>query len=360
MVSEPAVRMSQLTWAILGGSLATVAIVWNVDTSLSPDLMIWLEPLIIVTILGGAVASEADRLGRAMLVSALVCLVKPISAPVFAYCCALLIWRFSRHAADRRRLAAYLAPATLAAALLLAANLVTSGCPFYPSPFGCTSAPWSVGSRTAAIVQSGIGEFARLSRHNQIFPLTIAAALASALCLTRGRRAYVRHCLGICWLGIAVTLIVAPVPRYGLGYFFLTVAVAGAIVVERFAVRWEAIRATVAGHASLLQRRAALMATVAAAVPFFVYPPGTINALLYPNRMAAATGDPIHIVNRVADTNRKLSLRQEAHGDLTVWVPESSDQCWDAPLPCTPDPRRDSVTLRRAGSFDQGFITTSK
>jgi hypothetical protein len=361
LVSEPTIRMSSAAWAILGGLLATVAIVWSMDASLSPDLMIWLEPLIIVTLLADPAVPEADRVGRAALVAALVCLVKLTSAPALAYCGVLLAWRFARHAEDRRKLAAYAAPAILATAVLLAANIVSSGCPLFPSPLGCTSTAWSVGSNTAATIQAAIREFARTSRHNQILPLTLVAALASAVCLMHSRTSFVRHCLSISWIGIAFTLTVAPVPRYSLGYFFLPVAAAGAIVLDRLALRLKGLREELLPIMHrVLQRRAAFAVTAAAAVPLFVHTPAKIDALLYPRRMASVSGDPIHVVNRAVDKNGTLLLAQESHGGLTVWAPASSDQCWDAPLPCTPTLTRDAVSPRRLGSFDKGFISPLK
>ncbi len=108
--------------------LAAVAAAWHVDTSLSPDIMVWLLPLVVVTVIADRSASEADRLGRAVLISAMACLMKSTVAPIFAYCAALLAWRFIRVPEDRRRLAAFAAPALGALVLLIGANFVASGC----------------------------------------------------------------------------------------------------------------------------------------------------------------------------------------------------------------------------------------
>jgi hypothetical protein len=111
----------------------------------------------------------------------------------------------------------------------------------------------------------------------------------------------------------------------------------------------------------MLQDRAMLAVPLAAAVSAFVYnPAGKIEALLYPPRLAAMSGDPIHVVNRVIDVRGVLELHSEQHGEITVWVPTSSDQCWDAPLPCTPELTQEFISPRRAGSLDQGFIKTLK
>lgn len=44
----------------------------------------------------------------------------------------------------------------------------------------------------------------------------------------------------------------------------------------------------------------------------------------------------------------------ETNSGLNVFVPEKGDQCWDAPLPCTPLPNAD-LRLRREGEMRYGF-----
>lgn len=348
---------SQLTWVILVLMLGVVELVWHVDTSLSPDMIVWLLPLIIVTILADPNATEADSLGRAIFISAMACVIKLTAAPVLAYCFALLAWRFARVAQDRRKLARFAALALGALVVLIGANLIASGCPLFPSRFGCTSLSWSVGAEAAQAVLAEIQQFSRAPRHNQIFPLTAAAVLTSALFAPIARTRYARHVLGLAWTGIAFTLAVAPTPRYGLGYFLLPVAALIAAALERLmaaAPRWT-------NRFNIWGKPAAFMATTAAIA--LVVSAATSRdwlALIYPRRIAAANGDPIHMVNRVIDLRGALALREEKRGELTIWVPVSSDQCWDAPLPCTPSPTRGDLGLRYKGSLNNGFLTPIK
>ena len=44
----------------------------------------------------------------------------------------------------------------------------------------------------------------------------------------------------------------------------------------------------------------------------------------------------------------------ETNSGLNVFVPVKGDQCWDAPLPCTPTPNAD-LRLRREGEMRYGF-----
>ncbi len=352
LIRRPAPLFPSLTWAILALMLAVVEVVWHVDTSLSPDMMVWLLPLIIVTILANRNATEADRLGRVTLLSAMACLVKPTAAPALAYCFALLSWRFVRVAQDRRKLCVFAGLALVAMILFIGANLITSGCPVFPSPLGCSSLSWSVGADAARSVQSEIEQFAHASRHNQIYPLTAAAALASVLLGATVRTSYARHVLGITAVGIAFTFIVAPVPRYGLGYFLLPVAALIAAALERMIV---APRRSTDGSNGRAWAPTSLTATAAIAMLIFAATFRDWAALLYPRRIAAANGDPIHIVNRAIDLRGSLAIREEKRGELTIWVPASSDQCWDAPLPCTPNVTRGELRPRLRGNLNAGF-----
>lgn len=347
-------RPAPATWAIFGLLLLVVAVVWHVDTSLSPDMMVWLLPLVIATIVAEPNAAEADCLGRATFISAMACLIKLTAAPVFGYCIALLAWRFVRVAQDRRKLAAFAALALGTLALLIGANLIASGCPIFPSSLGCTSLDWSVGAEAARSVQADIEQFSRMPRHRQIFPLTAAAVLASALLGATARTAFERHILGVSLAGIAFTLTVAPSPRYGLGYFLLPVAALIAAALERVIA---APRRRTDEFKGWVKASALLTATAAIAASILATASWDRVALLYPRRIAAANGDPIHIVNRVIDTRSALAVRAEQIGELTIWVPASSDQCWDAPLPCTPNLTRGDLILRDKGNLNAGFLT---
>ena len=44
----------------------------------------------------------------------------------------------------------------------------------------------------------------------------------------------------------------------------------------------------------------------------------------------------------------------ETNSGLNIYVPEKGDQCWGAPLPCTPIPNAD-LRLRREGEMRYGF-----
>ena len=55
-----------------------------------------------------------------------------------------------------------------------------------------------------------------------------------------------------------------------------------------------------------------------------------------------------HVVNEVP-----LEKRMTSSG-LLVYTPKFGDQCWDAPLPCTPY-FKESLRLRRPGDMASGF-----
>lgn len=48
----------------------------------------------------------------------------------------------------------------------------------------------------------------------------------------------------------------------------------------------------------------------------------------------------------------------ELSSGLKIFVPQSGNQCWDAPLPCTPYPNND-LRLRKSGDLSSGFAVSS-
>jgi hypothetical protein len=346
-------KVSALTWACFGAMIAAAVLRWNVDSSLDPDVLVWFLPLVLLHILSGEDCPRLHRIGVATIVSALACLIKATAAPALGYCFAILIWRL-REPASRRGLLICGAVAIAVVMLLVGANVTTSGCPLLPSPFGCTSLPWSIGSAVARAVWTGIDQFNRSSRQSGIYPLAAGAVLASGVVIARLRTAYGYGLVWICWLGIAFALIAAPVARYHLGYLFLPIAGAMAIVLEWLTVRRKTWIVGFQNRGNALVWFTAGTAAIAGFSGTLVE--GDLTALMYPRKIAATAGDPIHILNRVLNARAALGLQRERQGGLTFWVPTSSDQCWGAPLPCTPNVPLAFVSLRRAGSLDQGFI----
>jgi hypothetical protein len=243
----------------------------------------------------------------------------------------LWLWQFVRVRTDRRALLIYLGLAAAVVVTLAAANARTSGCPFYPSQVGCSSGESSVGSAFAASMSKEVRDYAAQGNNRHMAWFLAAALAATAFALkTLWGDPVVLHGLAASWSGIVFIMVTAPNPRFGMGYLLLPVAIALASFVQWLYRRWPALLS--ASRASLP------LATAAVTLAFLVlsfHAPNSRFSLLLPKRMASADGDPIHIVNQKLNTQTTLSLIKAKLGDVLVVCPASSDQCWDAALPCT-------------------------
>jgi len=340
-----------LTWSLFCGMLAVISVAWSVESSLSPDIVIWLLPIMIALLLSEPSPANSERVGLALLLSSLVFTVKLSAAPVVAYCGLLWLWQFVRVPAGRRALLVHLGLAGAVVLVLGIANVRTSGCPLYPSPLGCVSGESSVGSASAASIGKEVREFA--AQENRHMALFVTAALAGTLVglKTLRKNPFVRHGLAVSWCGIVFILMSAPNPRFGMGYLLLPVAMSLAIFVQWMYRRWATLLS--------ISRNSLPWVTAAVSLTFFVLSIHALSSplsLLLPTRMPRADGDPIHIVTQKFSINIRttLSLTKAKVGDVLVVVPQFHDQCWDAPLPCTAEtwPRielKDSTRGLRGG-----------
>ena len=318
-----------LTWSLFCGLLLVISLGWSVESSLSPDILIWLMPIVIALVLSEPSISKSERVGLVLLLSSLVFTAKLNAAPVAAYCGLLWLWQFIRARSERKALLVYLGLAILVVLVLAVANIRTSGCPLYPSPFGCVPGESSVGGAFAATVGRDVLAFAAGgNRHLDWF---VIAALAGTVFMLKTLRndLFVLHGLAASWSGIVFVLMTAPNPRFGMGYLLLPVAMSLAVFIQQMNRRWPTLLST--GRSSLP------WVTAGAALVFIVLSIHAANSrfsLLLPKRMASADGDPIHIINQKLDRRTTLSLAKTKLGDVLVVSPLSSDQCWDAVLPC--------------------------
>jgi hypothetical protein len=340
-----------LTWMFFCGLLIAVSIVWNVASSLSPEPIIWVLPIMVALLLSEPPEMQPDNVGLAFVLSALALAVKLSAAPILGYCALMWLWKFVRVPGSRKKLLFYSGMAAAIVLLLAAANRRTSGCPFYPSPLACSSGESSVGTDFAAAIMRDTHQFAASgNRHLGLFVLvTVAAALYSLK--VRWKSAFARHCAAGSSCGIVFVLITAPNPRFGLGYLLLPVAASLAILFQ-----W--VQRSLPGF--LTASFKLLPALVFGAGILFaglsVRGPDFLSSFFLPRRMPGTAGDPIHVVNRKVNIQTKLTLAEEKVDGMVVRHPESSDQCWDVALPCTPFTKIGGVELRDSDKgFREGF-----
>ena len=115
----------------------------------------------------------------------------------------------------------------------LAANVVASGCPVFPSPIACVDVGWSVGTHEAADYSEYIRNVARFqSRHSFVdaaklpwighwvakspivASLIVLSPIVVAVLLRGPRRDGVRSALLVAMMGVGFTLWQAPAPRF--------------------------------------------------------------------------------------------------------------------------------------------------
>jgi hypothetical protein len=321
--------------------LVVATVVWSVESSLSPDPVIWLLPIMLAMLLSDNTERQSDRAGCALLLAALACVVKLSSAALLGYSGILWCWCFARDPASRKKLLLYLSFAAAITLLLAVSIKRVSGCPLYPSPIACTLGESSVGADYAAAIDRATREFAKQgSKHAG--SLAIVALLATVYSLKMCfKNEFVRHCLAGSWSGILFLLVTAPNPRFGLGYFLLPVAVCVATVAEWLDREWPALTAVTYKAVPAL-----ILALGLVSIGFSVHTRTSFRFLLLPERMASSVDDPIHAINRFGNTRTSLALIQERVAGMVVLHPQSSLQCWDAPLPCTPFMRAGLLELK--------------
>jgi hypothetical protein len=275
----------------------------------------------------------------------------------------LQLWSLTRKSGKRVQLMA--ASVVLSAAIVLpwiACGLVQSGYPFYPKALLGIPADWQVPSAAANWETAAIRSWARIpharlsetqgfrwigswvrgnSRNREglevPFFIAMAGGLAGIFSLARRKRtgAWTGFWLLIPSLaGCVFWFLQAPDPRFGEAAIWTTAATLGTFGVISFVqdkeLRWR--RITLLGLAAITAW------------------------CLYPRTLLRVSARPllgVHGFLRLPVV--KVVSRQTLSG-LVVYVPAEGDQCWDAPLPCTPYFNR-TLRLRRAESMRWGFAS---
>jgi hypothetical protein len=243
-------------------------------------------------------------------------------------------------------------------------GVILSGYPFYPSTIAAAPVEWRAPEETANAVRVVTRDWARWAdrpptnassfewlntwleirvlppwyRWQALTPALLASAALLAL-LFRALRAPedLRR------TGPAVALLLptmaallfwwyaAPDPRFGAPVIWLFAALIGAIA----AMAWRLDRG--------LCRRSAVL------IGCLLY--GLLPVTVGSGRLWRPLGGELGLHAPPAAELREFTT---ASG-LTIWTPVSGDQCWDAPLPCSPYPDA-RLRLRRAPHLSAGFV----
>jgi hypothetical protein len=246
---------------------------------------------------------------------------------------------------------------------VVAAGYIKSGCPLFPSPLGCASAPWATGKEKASEYQNIIRAFAQnqgdsstirpLSRWLSQWPISqntgtltsdallLFASLLCALWLCAERSSVTSAEWRACAIGVAgVTYVMASAPslRFGLGFFCIIPALAlarGRKVAYALIPILPLAAALLTPYSELQLRkiRLAALALIIAAYAVSIFFARLKSPKVF---LVAALFVPLTTLTAM----RPHPVKPPALPSSNL---PNGNQCWDAPLPCTPEP-----PLRRA------------
>ena len=358
-------RWADLLAVLLFAPAFEVMIVDHRVSSPSPDVPVLLLGIVLALWLADFLDREGDlrALGQLVLLAAVGVTVK-LSFVVFGAGCALLAlgswaWRNRQH---RVRLVYGAGGMALLAALALVPwmvrGIILSGYPVYPSTIGNISAEWAVPREQAENEARWVRSWGRddkvhwsavLDNWNWFKPwaervsgqdglrIPLALVVAAAVALAK-RRFYDRAPLAAphwTWLVLLPTLpalvfwfFASPDLRFAGAAWWVLGLGSLAVALAAYNAREQAV-------------------TVALAVT-----------------LALIALNPVQVLNFVGPGDdggfsaipaAEVEQTESEHG-VTIYVPVSGDQCWDAPLPCAPG-ERPQLAQRETGDWQAGFNT---
>jgi hypothetical protein len=291
---------------------------------------------------------------------------------------------------------------------VLIVNIVSSGCPLYPSPILCTHLHWSVGSQEATQNSVIIRNWARwlgptpensnnwnwlihwIPKSRDSVMLIIISILSSIIVLFLLKKHKIKgsyYILAIAYIGILFLMYKAPSTRFGLGYLLTLPSFVIALILElritlgipllilfpfllnflipgqwSSSIRPETIKVVaiiffIIAFATFLIRKTnkqwiciPLLTTV------------LILSILVPNYYYLFKDTDLSLKSRLLVPTGIQSLTYPYDFEnfyavnFSYLKPKEGDQCWDSFLPCTPYLTHNSVKLRDSEQgFSQGF-----
>ncbi len=374
-LSDPAGKIAAIDWFFT--LLFVPATIWGAtskivgtNTDLPTSVVCLVAAATLFRALGEESLPESTGDSRAMgLVIAMVlfslAITFKISSLVFATVgwtlAVLKLWSLSRTAPPRKRQLVW--AVILSAAIVLpwmGRGLVLTGYPFFPSTAFSIPADWKVPAFEAQAQADFARSFARvpeltyeyahgwrwlrpwfreLVREREGFLIPLLFALAGGVTGIIRRARHNRNSLPE-WLwvlvpslgGLIFWLLEAPAMRFGAPAIWAAGATLGTFAALHFVNKRERILIALAGL---------LLLTAWAAHPRLFW-----NSYFRPS---------VGVRTFLRLPEAKLTPQQTTSG-LTVHMPVETNQCWDAPLPCSPY-FRDTLHLRQPRKLEQGFAS---
>ena len=261
---------------------------------------------------------------------------------------------------------------------LLIVNLVSSGCPLYPSPTLCTNLSWSVGTDNAHAMSASIRDWARWVgpspdnaddlnwlirwiglRKDATFLLVASLLSAIALCVSpkHSRLNGKNYVLAISLIGIIFMLYNAPDTRFGLGFLALLPSLVIASLIQSNLSLGMLLLLTFSLIFYILQPGMLdlglvfVLSTVVLYLGFLTVwlarqEQKIIQMILLPLLLSVMVLLPHarQLLRSAPNLPRALlppkmqipDLVEVEAENFTYYQPVERDQCWAAPLPCSP------------------------
>jgi hypothetical protein len=321
---------------------------------------------------GASEAQDMDKYRRmsliiAMLLFALAVTFK-ISSIVFAFSgwtlAAVKLWSLSWHGRGRKWVLG--GAVILSGAIVLpwiCRGLILTGYPFFPSTALGISVGWGVPAAIAQFQAEFARSFARIpqipladtqgfhwlgpwlrelvrEREGFVIPLffALAGGLAAIVRIARERRAALPQWL---WLlvpasaGLIIWFGEAPAMRFGEPILWTAGATLGTFAALHF----------LGGPGHIAKMRVALAAL------FLMTAWAAHLRLLWGSYFR-----PSITVRTFLRLPEARVVPHQTSSGLTIYIPADSNQCWDAPLPCSPY-FSETLRMRRPGKLENGFVS---
>ncbi len=346
-------RMRPADWYLLAAYpiLLAAAWYWHFDLSIGTDVPGWTLTVLIgwTALVVGRSQPDARPFLVPMIVAALAVACKLTVIPLIP---AGLLFAIA-HARGRWLNREWITLGAVAVAVpvltLVAANLIISGCPLYPSTLGCLTTSWSIPLAMAQYVTSDIRDASRwlgipgseihgyrwlaywvIQKEKLAAVLVTIAATIVVLFRNRRDRRGCRWLLLFGYAGLAMIAVNAPNLRYGLGFFLLFPAALAAAVLPACEWRLPRLRA-------LLAPSCAILITAGILVSDRVDRMASPNPpWLLPAALPSSEGQLTHIYNRYENRRVPIRFLWRTLNNFQFRLTFPVDQCWDLPVPCTP------------------------
>jgi hypothetical protein len=336
-------------------------IFWNCllaryQLSPSPNLAVW-----VFSVFFGWMLLEEPDPPLLVFSAAGGTVVKIVAVPLLAVAVV-----FAGRRSNRRTLLVGAVVGGAVIAPLLSANLVSSGCPFYPSPWMCLNQPGSIGPRHAEKIQNLLQVWTRWRSdapavanrrsaswilHWLVDPADIAILVLLLACVFATCKLKAWDIPNAKWVlaaavgGLVFLGFTMPDPRYGIGYLAMFPGLLFAAIGRRYSVARVGFDWT-----PLLLYAAALVLLIDAGgreATYWRRTPGAERQVLT---------ERLLLPPRIYGWSRPNRTTAVKLNNFVYQSPAANELCWGAPLPCAPiQPSRDAFISDPALGLPGGF-----